>query len=82
MNYKFFTNKQCEYYPCHSNTDELNCLFCYCTAYNDVSCPGISIGSGVYIKNKIGKSIKDCSNCTLCHDINNFTIFSEYNSGV
>ena len=30
--YKFFSHKQCEYYPCHQ-LDEINCLFCYCPLY-------------------------------------------------
>lgn len=31
-NYKYFVNKNCEYYPCHRGVDpeEWSCLFCYC----------------------------------------------------
>jgi hypothetical protein len=32
-NYKFFENKKCEYYPCHS-LEEINCLFCFCPLFN------------------------------------------------
>jgi len=38
-NYKFFTNFQCEFYPCHGFEDN-NCLFCYCPLYKDL-CPFI-----------------------------------------
>lgn len=32
-NYSFFSNKKCEYFPCHKVSDEIaekdfNCLFC------------------------------------------------------
>ena len=30
--FAFYTNKECEYYPCHPVPEgtEFNCLFCYC----------------------------------------------------
>ena len=33
--FAFYTNKECEYYPCHpvSEGTEFNCLFCYCPLY-------------------------------------------------
>lgn len=33
--YKFYQNKECEYFPCHKGTDSenFNCLFCYCPLY-------------------------------------------------
>ena len=37
--YKFFSHKQCEYYPCHQ-LDEINCLFCYCPLYILKDCKG------------------------------------------
>lgn len=58
MSYKFFTNKECEYYPCH-NTDRINCLFCFCPLYNYKYCGG----NFVILDN----GIKDCSNCNLPH---------------
>lgn len=58
MSYKFFTNKECEFYPCH-NTDRINCLFCFCPLYNYKDCGG----NFVILDN----GIKDCSNCNLSH---------------
>ena len=33
--FAFYTNKECEYYPCHPVPEgtEFNCLFCYCPMY-------------------------------------------------
>lgn len=33
--YSFFSNKECEYFPCHQGADpeNFNCLFCYCPLY-------------------------------------------------
>ena len=53
--YKFFSHKQCEYYPCHQ-LDEINCLFCYCPLYILKDCKG---------NYKMIGDIKDCSGCTL-----------------
>ncbi len=60
-NYNFFSNKQCEYFPCHKNIneDEFNCLFCYCPLYLIEDCGGN--------KKSIDGGIKDCSNCTVPH---------------
>lgn len=58
MSYKFFTNKECEFYPCH-NTDRINCLFCFCPLYKYKDCGG----NFVILDN----GIKDCSNCNLPH---------------
>ena len=49
--YKFFSHKQCEYYPCHQ-LDEINCLFCYCPLYILKDCKG---------NYKLIGDIKDCS---------------------
>ena len=66
MNYKFFSNTKCEYFPCHKTNDpeNFNCLFCYCPLYA--------------LKDKCGgnfryteKGIKDCTNCTLPHQRKN-----------
>ena len=51
--YKFFSHKQCEYYPCHQ-LDEINCLFCYCPLYILKDCKG---------NYKMIGDIKDCSGC-------------------
>ncbi|MBU5335646.1 cysteine-rich small domain-containing protein [Intestinibacter bartlettii] len=67
MNYKFFSNTKCEYFPCHKTNDpeNFNCLFCYCPLYA--------------LKDKCGgnfryseKGIKDCTNCTLPHIRKNY----------
>jgi len=64
-NYKFFQNKKCEYFPCHKNIDEekLNCLFCYCPLYTFKDCGG---------SYTMLNGIKDCSNCTLPHKVENY----------
>ena len=66
-NYKYFSNKKCEYFPCHKVKDEenFNCLFCYCPLY--------ALGSrcgGNYSYTESG--IKDCTNCTLPHKKENY----------
>ena len=67
QNYKFFNQKECEYFPCHktNDPDNFNCLFCYCPLYA--------------LKDKCGgnfryteKGIKDCTNCTLPHRRDNY----------
>lgn len=58
MSYRFFSNKDCEYYPCHKS-NEINCLFCFCPLYLITDCGGNS----TYLQN----GVKDCSNCTLPH---------------
>ena len=65
--YRFFANKKCKYYPCHSGVEELNCLFCYCPFFIAEKCPGkpefVAVEGGV---------IKDCSNCTFPHKPENY----------
>lgn len=62
--HKFFNNKDCKYFPCHTqiNKEEFNCLFCYCPLYFIKKCGGnysyIDIGT---------KKIKDCSACLVPH---------------
>ncbi len=60
MSYKFYQNKDCEYFPCHKNIDitEFNCLFCYCPLYLINDC----LGNYEFIN-----GIKDCSNCNTPH---------------
>lgn len=57
MNFKYFQHKECEYFPCH-NTENLNCLFCFCPLYF-LDCGG----NFTYTT----KGIKDCSNCLIPH---------------
>ena len=63
--YRFFQNRECEFFPCHEVQDEaaFNCLFCYCPLYLDGTC----IGSPEYIITGRGQRIKDCSSCLVVH---------------
>lgn len=58
----FFTNRACEYFPCHEGIDErdFNCLFCYCPLY----ALGPDCG-GDFTYTKSGR--KNCKNCALPH---------------
>ena len=62
----FFKNINCENFPCHKveNTENFNCLFCYCPLYHLEDCGG----NYSFIEN----GVKDCSNCTLPHKANNY----------
>ena len=61
-----FTNKACEFFPCHTgiDPDEFNCLFCYCPLYALGDKCG---GRFTYIND-----IKDCSNCVVPHRRGNY----------
>ncbi len=61
-NYKFFENIDCEYYPCHKEIDNINCLFCYCPLYHILKC-----GGNYTITDK---ATKDCKNCNKVHNEN------------
>ena len=65
--HRFFENTDCEYYPCHKGIDEINCLFCYCPMYMMENCPG-----NPEYKEKEGKKIKVCTNCTYPHRAENY----------
>lgn len=60
--YKYFSHKKCEYFPCHKGADpeDFNCLFCYCPLY----ALGKKCGGNYRITEK---GIKDCSGCMLPH---------------
>ena len=60
--YRFFQNKECEYFPCHKCSEEenFNCLFCYCPLY----ALGDQCG-GAFTYTEQG--IKDCSACMKPH---------------
>ncbi len=64
----FFKNYECEHFPCHKveNTEDFNCLFCYCPLYRIENCGG----NFVFSKN----GTKDCSNCTFPHQAKNYQI--------
>lgn len=58
--YKFFSNKECKYYPCHKSDDDINCLFCFCPLYS----MGDKCGGDFRM---LPNGIKDCSDCTKTH---------------
>ena len=65
--YKYFTNEECEFYPCHDKelrkSEEFNCLFCYCPLQY-LECPG----PYQVFKGADGIVRKDCTLCVLPHD--------------
>jgi Zn-finger protein len=65
--YKFFQNKECEYFPCHPTEDieNFNCLFCYCPLYTLGKNCG---GNYTYMEN----GIKNCKNCDIPHKRENY----------
>ena len=66
--YKFFENRECEFYPCH-DLKEINCLFCYCPFL----CADCSdFGNPEYFINSEGVEVKDCSNCIYPHKRENY----------
>ena len=64
---KYFSNIECEYYPCHEGLEEFNCLFCYCPLYRKEHCPG----NPKYIESN-GKMIKCCDECIFPHKPENY----------
>ena len=62
MSYKFFSNKDCEFFPCHKGIEkeQFNCMFCYCPLYPFKNCGG----NYTILEN----GIKDCSNCLIPHN--------------
>ncbi len=65
--YRFFENKECQYYPCHDGLKEINCLFCYCPLFSFENCPG----KPQYCE-KEGRMIKVCTDCTFPHRAENY----------
>jgi len=65
--YKYFQNRQCEYFPCHEGADPetFSCLFCYCPLY----ALGDRCG-GCFRYTEQG--IKDCSACLRPHRAENY----------
>ncbi len=59
---RYFANRDCEYFPCHQNadSDNFNCLFCFCPLYVLGDRCG---GSFTYLDN----GVKDCSSCLYPH---------------
>jgi Zn-finger protein len=71
--YKFFTNTDCEYRPCHQideSKQPMNCLMCFCPLYHYTPC----LGTPVVLDN----GFRDCSNCVLPHEANNYEKIMEF----
>lgn len=66
-NFKFFSHRECEYFPCHEIEDieNFNCIFCYCPLYALGKECG---GNFSYTK----KGIKNCSQCNFPHKKENY----------
>jgi Zn-finger protein len=61
--WKFFSHKECEFYPCHTiHNDEMNCKFCYCPLF-PLNCGGEFI--------ILSNGVKDCSGCSYPHEKSN-----------
>ena len=59
--YSYFCNRECEFFPCHNaDSDNFNCLFCYCPLYALGECCG-----GNFSYRPTG--VKDCSACVFPH---------------
>lgn len=65
-NAHFFKNTECEHFPCHkvADTEDFNCLFCYCPLYTTADCGGNCTYTA--------EGVKDCSSCTLPHKAANY----------
>ena len=64
----FFANRSCKYYPCHTCSEDINCLFCYCPLYHLDDCPG----TYTMIESN-GRLIKNCKDCTYPHIASNYS---------
>ena len=62
----FFRNYECEHFPCHKvdNSEDFNCMFCYCPLYPLEECGGNSRFTDA--------GMKDCSECILPHKAKNY----------
>lgn len=61
--YKFFSHKDCEFFPCHPGADreKFNCLFCFCPLY----ALGENCGGSYSL---LPNGVKDCSRCLYPHE--------------
>ncbi len=73
MDYNYFQNKECKYYPCH-DMDDQSCLFCFCPLYYYKDCGGYCGKFNIphYNPNGLIKN-KDCSTCSLPHTPQGYT---------
>lgn len=65
--HRFFENRKCEYFPCHTGLEAFNCLFCYCPLYYRKNCPG----TPEYVRTRQGE-LKLCDRCTFPHKPENY----------
>ena len=65
--FRFFENRDCQYYPCHRDIEHINCLFCYCPFYFLDTCPG----TPEYMDRE-GSKIRVCTNCNFPHEPENY----------
>ena len=65
--FSYFSNKECEYFPCHKGADpeNFNCLFCYCPLY----ALGENCGGNFRFTEN---GIKDCTECQVPHKRQNY----------
>ncbi len=63
----YFSNRECEYFPCHPGADpeNFNCLFCYCPFY----LLGDKCGGNFRYN---AKGFKDCTDCQYPHKAENY----------
>ncbi len=59
--HRFFSNAECDYFPCHKEIDpeNFNCMFCYCPLYFVPDC------GGDFVIRRSG--VKDCTGCLIPH---------------
>ena len=67
QHYRFFQNRECEFFPCHptDHPENFNCLFCFCPLYALGRRCGGSFQS-------TDSGIKDCSGCLFPHRRENY----------
>lgn len=67
QNYRFFSHRECEYFPCHKGADpeRFNCLFCWCPLYTLGDKCG---GNFTYT----AEGVKNCSACAVPHRPENY----------
>lgn len=66
MHYKFFSHKDCEFFPCHGDIpiEDFNCIFCYCPLYPYQDC------GGAY--ELLENGVKSCEKCSFPHAGKNY----------
>lgn len=64
---RYFRNTACEYFPCHEtdDTENFNCLFCFCPLY----CMGAECGGDFRLT---PDGVKDCTPCLVPHKAGNY----------